>query len=309
MVSYQNCSSGVAFEAGETLASQGGGTLDSDDSATAPPGTGSTIGTPGVAVSCPAPKVSVANSCICPAGSNDVGNACLTCSAFEKFNPMTLKCDALTVACPAGETYDGYKCVAISATCDSYVEVPSSKFVIPPRNVNADGKGKVCYYVKLVSKVQLAPSESFSARRSDIVSRNHGGEGNAPPYVLASKLVSFILQGDREVVLAGDSFGGADIYVDNYFLVEVLYPGLTKSNLWASGTADALPYSGKGVGPIMVDGQPVDDWHAFGEGGTSTFKAINMYSHMTKNKEILFRGSSLDCGSVGESSDVYLLFR
>ena len=251
----------------------------------------------------------VGGSCVCPAGSNDLGNSCLTCKAGEKFNSMTMKCEMQTMTCPAGQTYDGHDCVAISATCDTYVEVTSSKFVIPPRAVDAT-KGKICYYVKLVSKVALANSTTFVNRRTDIVSRNHGGPGNSAPYVMASKEVSFLLQGDREVVLAGDSHGGDDIYVDNYFLVEVMFPGLLRPNLWASGTADALPLDPKNVAsPILVNGQEVNDWHAFGAGGTSTFHAINMYNQLTKDQEITFKGSSLDCGSVGESSNVYLLFR
>lgn len=307
MVSYQNCSSGVTFEAGTSL-------IGNTTSANTPAGGGDT--TPPTAptvpptVMCAQDHVPVAGACVCPAGSNDLGNSCLTCNANEKFNPMTMKCDVQTVMCPAGQTYDGHACVAISATCDSYVEVTSSKFVIPPRAVNANGGGKVCYYVKLIAKVEKANSTTFVERRNDIVSRNHGGAGNAPPHVMASKEISFLLQGDREVVLAGDSHGGDDIYVDNFFLVEIMFPGLMKPNLWASGTADALPFNDSGaIMNILVNKQEVTDWHAFGGGGTSTFHAINMYSQMTKNKDISFKGSSLDCGSVGESSDVYLLFR
>ena len=359
MVSYQNCSTGVSFEAGEALNQSnlpnypldvpdgsttvppttdviGGGTLPDPDvipgttPGTTPPGsetpvvtvppdgpipggggtTPTTPSVPGDGMVCANPRVPVGNSCVCPAGSHDVGNSCLTCKVGEKFNPMTLKCEMLTVSCPAGQTYDGHDCVAISPSCDSYVEIVNSKFAIPPRNVDASGKGKICYYVKLVSKVAKANSSTFSERRNDIVSRKHGGTGNAPPHVMASKEISFVLQGDREVVLAGDSHGGDDIYVDNYFLVEVMFPGLAKPNLWASGTRDALPLNSKNVAvPIQVNGQAVTDWHAFGDGGTSRFNPINMYNQLTKDKEISFKGSALDCGSVGESSDVYLLFR
>ncbi len=355
MVSYQNCSSGVSFEAGAALNQSsspnspleteptdngGGSTLPDPDVSTPvvtpvvtpgvtpempPDGSipgGGTMPTdpnspdvmptpiPGDGLACASPRVPIGQTCVCPAGSNDVGNSCLTCKAGEKFNSMTLKCEMQTVSCPAGQTYDGHDCVAISPSCDSYVEITSSKFAIPPRNMNAAGKGKICYYVKLVSKVAKANSSTFKERRTDIVSRLHGGSGNAPPHVMASKEISFVLQGDREVVLAGDSHGGDDIYVDNYFLVEVMFSGLKKPNLWASGTKDARPLDAKNVEmPIQVNGQDVTDWHAFGDGGTSRFNPINMYGQLAKDKEISFKGSALDCGSVGESSDVYLLFR
>lgn len=321
VISYQNCSSGVQFQAGSELI---GSTTATGDEPPGDPNPGPVDVPPvgeGPAIpiipgeaggpNCPTGRVAVGGVCLCPAGSNDIGNSCLTCGPNEVFNPMTLKCEYRSATvCPAGETYDGYKCVAISPTCDSYVEVASSNFVIPPRSVNADGRGKVCYYAKLVGKTALAPSTTYTERRQDIVSRNHGGPGNAAPHVMGSREIKFVLLGDREVVLAGDSHGGDDIYVDNYFLVEVMFPGLMKPNLWASGTGDAIPYrDGGGTMPIQVNGEPVLDWHVFGSGGTSRFNPINMYGQLTKNKEISFRGSSLDCGSVGETSDVYLLFR
>ena len=331
MVSYQNCSSGVAFEAGTSIIASATsptnvemGGADTTTSGTVPGGetpilvTPPTDGMPIVppvipptASTCPRDHVQVGMTCVCPAGSNDVGNSCLTCKSDEVFNSLTLKCEVqMAIMCPAGQTYDGHGCVAISPACDSYVEVTSDNFAIPARTQTADGKGKVCYYAKLVNKVKLANSSTFTERRSDIVSRLHGGSGNAPPHVMGSREIKFVLQGDREVVLAGDSHGGDDIYVDNYFLVEVMFPGLAKPNLWASGTADALPYaSGGGTMPIQVNGQSVLDWHAYGAGGTSTFHAINMYNQLAKDKEISFRGSALDCGSVGETSDFYLLFR
>jgi hypothetical protein len=330
MISYQNCSSGVAFEAGESIIASATSPTNvaMGDPEALPPGTDPGLppissdpppdaipmdppGVPPMPSMCPADHVQIGMTCVCPAGSNDVGNSCLTCKADEMFNPLTLKCEMrMPVACPAGQTYDGHECVAISAACDSYVEVTSDNFAIPARTQNADGSGKVCYYAKLVSKVAKASSSTFTELRTDIVSRLHGGSGNAPPHVMGSRELKFVLQGDREVVLAGDSHGGDDIYVDNYFLVEVMFPGLSQPNLWASGTADALPHApGGGTMPIQVNGQSVLDWHAYGSSGTSTFHAINMFSQLTKNKEISFRGSSLDCGSVGESSDVYLLFR
>lgn len=307
MTSYQNCSSGVNFEATGDLASRQG---TGDTSVTGTNPTTPTDPTTPVAGSCASPRVHVGGTCVCPAGSNDAGASCVTCDANQRFNPTTLRCEALTITCGPGETYDGHQCVAISPSCDSYVEVTSSRFAIPARAVNTDGRGKVCYYVKLVNRVAKASSSTFTQLRSDIVSRLHGGAGNAPPHVMAAREVSFVLQGEREVVLAGDSHGGDDIYVDNYFLVEVMYSGLTRPNLWASGTRDALPYdSGGNPSPILVGSQPVTDWHAFGDGGTSRFNPINMYNQLTRDREITFKGSALDCGSVGESSDVYLLFR
>lgn len=345
MVSYQNCSSGVSFEAGTGLIASatspnnvemGGpgsvGPIGSDPTgndpisvtppSTLPPTTDGNPPidgmppvmpplTPPTASMCSTGHVQVGANCVCPAGSNDVGNSCLTCKSDEMFNPLTLKCEVqMAMTCPAGRTYDGHECVAISPACDSYIEVTANNFAIPARTQTADGKGKVCYYAKLVNKVALASSSTFAERRNDIVSRLHGGSGNAAPHVMGSREIKFVLQGDREVVLAGDSHGGDDIYVDNYFLVEVMFPGLMKPNLWASGTADALPYQTKNqTMPIQVNGESVLDWHAYGSGGTSTFQAINMYNQLTLNKEISFRGSALDCGSVGETSDVYLLFR
>ena len=148
LVSYQNCSSGVNFDASDALKSAGVGDPQQNvgTDPTVDPNVDPVVDPAGDPVydghKCTTPRVSVGDACVCPAGSNDIGNSCLTCGAGTKFNPMTLKCEQVAISCNPGETYDGHKCVAISPSCDSYVEVTSPKFAIPPRNMNQDGTGK-----------------------------------------------------------------------------------------------------------------------------------------------------------------------
>lgn len=286
ILSFQNCSQGVSFQQAVPSAN-----------------IVSQLGTPAPSAStCSSPKMSVASTCVCPAGSNDNGVTCVTCSATQIFDAPSLSCVAPPLICKPGYNYDGHACVAISATCNSFIEVTNSDFVIPAR-VNE----KICYYIKLVNATTVRSSVTLDY----VLSRNHDKPGtNRAPSIIGQKMISFLMQGDREVVLSGDTHGGASISVDNYILIESMFDGLTNENLWASGTADAPPLDANGKPfPIQVHGQPVNDFFAYAPGGIATFQAIDLSPILTVNKQINFIASALDCGGGTDSSDAYLLFR
>ena len=281
ILGFQNCSQGVSFQQAVPVASAA-----------------SQISAP----TCSSPKVSVADSCVCPAGSNDNGVTCLTCTGTQIFDAPSLSCVAPPVVCQPGYDYDGHACVAISATCNSFVEIKSSNFVVPARVTD-----KVCYYIKLVNATTVRSSVTLDY----VLSRNHdGGPRNRAPSIIGQKNISFLMQGDREVVLSGDTHGGASISVDNYILIEALFDGLANEKLWASGTGDVPPLDANGNPyPIQVHGQPVINFYPYSAAGTATFQAIDLAPILTVKKQIDFIASALDCGGGTNSSDAYLLFR
>lgn len=254
---------------------------------------------------CSGAMTPVSNKCICPANSYSAGDACITCALNQQYNPTTQMCDAKT-SCNAGYTYDGHSCVAITENCQSYQEIVSDTFAVPARDSR-----NTCYYIKLVSAVASQSSSNIIPRRTDIVSRNHDTwNGNQAPHLMGERSLSFKIMGPRQVVLSGDTHGGADIFVDNYFLVEVGLPGAALPALWASGTADAPPVDAKGnLTPILVGGQPVTNYHAYQSGGTSNFSAYDFSPMLDIGENVSFRGSALDCGGAAYSSEVFLVFK
>ncbi len=254
---------------------------------------------------CSGAMTPVSNKCICPANAYSAGDACINCDANQLFNPTMQMCVA-KVSCNSGYTYDGHSCVAITQNCQSYQEVVDSNFAVPARD-----SSNTCYYIKLTSAVASQSSMNIIPRRTDVVARNHDTwNGNQAPHVMGDRSLSFKIMGPRQVVLSGDTHGGADIYVDNFFLVEVGLPGATSPALWASGTGDAPPVDASGnQTPILVGGQPVTNYHAYQAGGTSNFKAYDFSPMLDIGENVTFRGSALDCGGAAYSSDVYLVFK
>ena len=247
----------------------------------------------------------VNNKCMCPAGAYDTGDACVTCATNQQYNPKTQECDART-SCDAGYTYDGHSCVAISENCKAYQEIVDDNFAIPARD-----SSNMCYYIKIVNTVASQGSMNIVPRRTDVVARNHDNwNGNQAPHLMGDRSLSFRIMGPRQVVLSGDTHGAADIYVDNFFLVEIGLPGATSPTLWASGTGDAPPIDSHGnQTPILVGGKPILDYHAYQGGGTSNFSAYDFSPLLDVGANVTFRGSALDCGGVAYSSDVYLVFK
>ena len=287
LMSFQNCGGG-SYTFQNTLPANNLGAQDP-------------ISTPAPS-QCGSPKVSVADSCVCPAGSNDNGVSCLTCSTGQIFDATSKVCMAPPVVCKPGYVYDGHDCVEISATCNSFVEVTDANFVIPARV-----PAKICYYIKLVSATTVRSNVTLDY----VLSRNHdSGPKNRAPSIIGQKAISFLMQGDREVVLSGDTHGQANIHVDNYILIQAMFAGLKSENLWASGTGDVPPYDDNGnVMPIQVHGQPVLDFFPYGAGGIANFTAIDLAPILNVGKQINFIASALDCGGGTDSSDAYLLFR
>jgi hypothetical protein len=145
--------------------------------------------------------------------------------------------------------------------------------------------------------------------RNDITARMHDSVTPHPRIIGSSannaggtKSFNLLLLGEREIMLSSNSYGSANIAVDNFILLEVTTPGSIV--LWGSGTADAPPDSGS----ILVGGQPVP-FTSNASGGTDRFTPVNLASLLPQNQNLVFKASALDCGGVGSTTDVYLLFR
>lgn len=220
-------------------------------------------------------------------GSHWNGQSCVTCALDEAWIAAENRCSSTN-----------------TDACRTYVEITQTSFEVPART-----NDRVCYYIKLVDKVSLRSSKNFPNRRMDILARNHDSQNppNTPPYIVDERTVGFKLLGSREVILSASTSGTREIYVDNFFLVEAK-AGDSAAKLWASGTGDALMADSK---RIIVDGQDLtaNSFKVFASGGTARFQPVDLSPILPVNQSIQFRGSALDCGSVGETSDVYLLFR
>jgi hypothetical protein len=199
--------------------------------------------------------------------------------------------------CANDETLVAGKCVKKTANCDSYVEITATSFIVPARDA-----GRICYYRKMVNELSSRSSTTVPDVRNDIIARDHDGK-TPHPRIMGSSSVNFAMLGEREVVLSGDPYGGNDIYVDNFVLLEVASSKDIK--LWASGTADAPPVGGM----LQVGGQAIADYHSYQQGGTSNFNAINLQSLFPLNQTLTLRASAMDCGGIAYTSNVYLLFQ
>lgn len=226
------------------------------------------------------------------------------------------------LACPIGETNSSKGCVP----CANFVALPVSgtNFYDVPA---ADGN---CYYIHIINSVDLGSpisSSNWQTSRLDVVSRNHDvPHGNWNPLVIGStknssgsinvgavSTIQVTLQGVRTVTLAGSPSGNVNMLVDNFILLEMQSRTLGLQNL-AEGTADALPWANPGVAnslttaPITVGGQPIQ-YVSFATGGTTDITPVNLSPFFPINDPVSMRTTGLDCGGVGDISDIYLLFQ
>lgn len=170
--------------------------------------------------------------------------------------------------------------------------------IIPPR----DDKG-TCYYVKMINKTPYQSSEDYKHMRTDIVARDH--DGQTPfPRIMGTGSFAFTLGGKRLVHVGSDFTGQKSMYMDNFLLLEVA--SFRDFALLGYGTADSVPNNG----PMTVNGLPVN-FTSFAPGGTATVPFIHARrdAHIPIEEPVLFRATSLDCGVIGQTSDVYLVFK
>ena len=108
-------------------------------------------------------------------------------------------------------------------------------------------------------------------------------------------------------MLSGDIRGAKDIFVDNFILVEMERGSWFQ--LLGYGTADSLPSSG-----TMYVGRDPVAFTSFAPWGMAQFKPIDLTSKLPEKPglssgAIDIRVTSLDCGVIGQTSDVFLLFQ
>jgi hypothetical protein len=200
--------------------------------------------------------------------------------------------------------------------CDSYQEL-KSPFVIPARDCD-----HTCYYIKLSSEVDLQPSSDYTVFEQNVFARDHDDFSDMNPkhpHIIGSSATSggavgdvqFVMLGQREVTLAGDTSGSQDVYVDNFILTQLQMNGQTSYS--GEGSGDSPTYNNSSIagdnGYINVGGAPLTDFLVGADGGTSNFTPMDFGPKLQLNTVIDFKSEALDCGAVGQVSDIYLLFR
>ncbi len=187
-------------------------------------------------------------------------------------------------------------CAAPVTTCQKYVEITATDFDVPAR----DGRG-TCYYKKLTDSVSTVSSELFSPMRNDMLAANHDGQ-TPHPRVMASKEIGFDLVGTRQVVLSSDPQGKSPIAVDNFLFVEL--QSLYSLDLLGYGTGD----SRLSDGTIRLSNTPIQ-FQSFADAGSANVPPIDLTEKVPVGTSLVLRSSMLDCGQVGGSSGVYILFK
>jgi hypothetical protein len=232
--------------------------------------------------------------------------------------------------CPLGQTSLNSACVP----CNSFVALTANgtgpgylgSFVVPPPDAT-----QTCYYVHVINSVDLGspvPSSDWQTYRNDIYARDHDvSHGNASPRVIGSTAnadgsintgavgkATFTLLGQRTVSLSGSASGNVNMLVDNFILLEMNSKTFGLQNL-AEGTADAIPWLNPTVsgsqltGPITVNNDPILNYVSFAAGGTTNITPVDISSFFPLNDSVSVTTTGLDCGGVGDISDIYILFQ
>jgi hypothetical protein len=174
----------------------------------------------------------------------------------------------------------------------------------------------------LSSAVAEQASSDFTIHDPNVLARDHDDYSVlAPtaPHIIGSSATSggavdtveFLMQGQREVVIASDTSASAGISVDNFVLFQI---GMNGTNsYYGEGTGDSLTYVNSSVpgddGYIHVNGQDLTNFLVGASGGTASFNPTDFSSYLKLNTPISFKSEALDCGESGGVSDIYLLFR
>jgi hypothetical protein len=195
--------------------------------------------------------------------------------------------------------------------CKSFVELNTTSGQI--LDIPARSSAGVCFLAKIISAVKYDEFTN-SNRENDVISRNHDAAGGSDstvihsPYVLGSKLVRVILHGQRSVKLSGGKNDTSEIHVDNFILVG-LAPSAqigTPSFYKAYGTTDSsLP----GTNHVLFKNQEVVV-KGFMKMGTSSVDPVPLEGSIELSREYTLDVRALDAGGlIGETSDIYLLFK
>lgn len=167
-----------------------------------------------------------------------------------------------------------------------------------------DGK---CYAIKILNKVANSSSSLTTVLDNQIRSRNHDSSGTSTrhPYVMGAAKLNIALVGPRPIIVSGDKAGVAPILVDNFLFVGISSPSNGISEQGAFGTTDStIP----GTTHILYNNQPVPIT-PFGSAGTSSITPLQLEGKVPINQRFELDVRALDCGSVRESSDLWLVFQ
>lgn len=178
--------------------------------------------------------------------------------------------------------------------CTSYLPLPRNH-IVPAR-----GSSGACYYKKLVTSTQSLDSSEYPRMRRDLIARNHDG-GTPYPRIMGAGAVRFTLAGPRDVVLSSTIEGETPMIVDNFILTEMQ----TSRGFVASGygTEDSLQN-----GQLLLRGQDVP-FESYAPWGQASVPALHLEEALPLNETVWLKASSFDCGVVGHTDDIYVVFR
>lgn len=194
--------------------------------------------------------------------------------------------------------------------CKTIIPIKSAD----PLDVPARANDGVCYSLKILDAVANGPSSGTTTIDESIVSRNHDRNSQDStdtrhPYVLGKVIVKLLMHDRRLIKLSGSGSEETPIRVDNFLTVGTFPDNeahvAPASYYRAYGTMDSTINH---TDTISLNGQGVTV-NDFGPGGTSSISTVDItnYIHPMTIYDIDVR--LLDCGSVRESSDVYVLFQ
>ncbi len=225
-------------------------------------------------------------------------------------NPTVASTTVLDSGCKAGIDCERDLPPIADFHCKTIVAIRSAD----PLEVPARANDGVCYSLKILDAVANGPSSSTTIVDETIISRNHDrtsqdSNDTRHPYVLGKVLVKLLMHDRRLIKLSSSGIEEMPIRVDNFLTVGTFPDNPTHvapaSYYHAFGTMDSTINN---TDTISLNGEPVIV-NDFGPGGTSSISTVDItnYIHPMTTYDLDVR--LLDCGSVRESSDVYLLFQ
>ncbi len=196
------------------------------------------------------------------------------------------------------------------AECTSFVELDKNQLIeLPDRAASS-----ICYYVKLINRIQSHASGSQGEiRATDVLASNHDGDHSSyiAPYILGDAQVQARNLRHWKLALSGSPNNPTtQMRIDNFYLVQILFGNSPSFELISAfGTADAAP--GSGEKPILLNDQPIA-LRSYAPGGTATVEALNITPPSELSASYMgiynLRLRALDCGGSADGRDVYLVF-
>lgn len=201
-------------------------------------------------------------------------------------------------------------------SCQSYVEYDmrngsgSTPLEIPARSASGE-----CYVLKLIDALASTPSPTSNLERdTEVISRDHDIKNNDHrdrnyPYTMGKVNLHIKLNGQRNILLSGDSQGLADILVDNFILVGVKAVGGRNDyyrQYLAYGTSDS---SIVGDGNKIAFRDSVVELLPFASKGTSSIAPLALENRISVGHFYQFDIRALDAGGTARLSDIYMIIR